>query len=684
MSVHLGTTVTALPGIGEAAGKAFHNLGVKTVRDLLFHFPYRYEDYSKTKPIPHLRHGDTVTLTGRVTSISSRRSKNRRVMLTEAVLENATGAIAVVWFNQPYLEKTLARQGELALAGTVDMRFNGMKLANPIIEPAGQNIHTGRIVPIYGLTGSLTLRRVRQAVHAAFPAADEIAEWLPEETLSEEAFPVLKEAVRVLHAPPSMDALTSAVDRLKFDELFLHQLMFSEIRRDRAVRKAHAIRLDEGFLKTFVDRLPFKLTGAQRRAAWEIVRDLAKSRPMNRLLEGDVGSGKTVVAAMAAASVVKAGKQAVYLAPTEILASQQHRSFRKLLPDATVALLTRSFCLIGDEPAKKEALLRRLSAGEPLCVIGTHALLQDAVCLPEVALVIVDEQHRFGVRQRHELIERRADAAPHLLSMTATPIPRSLALTLYGDLDLSILNELPAGRRPIATRLVTGSRESAMFARIREEIERGRQIYVVCPLIDPSDSLGVRSVKEVAEKLGKGPLKGAALRMLHGQMKSEEKEHALNDFSQGKIDVLVSTTVVEVGMDVPNATVMLVVGAERFGLSQLHQLRGRVGRSEHASYCFLWPDELSDRSRERLEAVVASHDGFKLAEKDLELRGAGNVFGTAQSGFPDFRFATPADVAVMKKARDWASWLAERDPDLSGQPLVKAYVRTAFDNVHFE
>lgn len=728
-----------LSGIGALAEKDLKNLGVSSVRDLLLYLPYRYEDYSVVRPIPSLRHDDTVTITGRVRKIESRASKNRKVTLTEAIIGNETGEIKVTWFNQPYLEKTLRAGFPLSVAGRVDSRFGGVRtIVSPVWEPAGDRVHTGRIVPVYGLTGTLTMRRLRGAIERALGVAEELVDVLPDEIRAEESFPALSTAIRNVHFPESRAELDAAIARLKFDELFLHQLMFARVRKERAVRPSVPIPTDASFLKAFVSSLPFPLTQAQRRSAWEIVQDCALDCPMNRLLEGDVGSGKTAVAAIAIAGVLRAGRSVAYLAPTEILASQQHSALHRFFKSISqkpqpralglsaglaseiptpgvgisggfglefgvdvgirverdlgttptpgvgveVGLLTASQARIGDELVSRKELLSAVADGRVRCLVGTHALLRQGIDLPDLSLVVVDEQHRFGVQQRKALLDRLP--APHLLSMTATPIPRSLALTIYGDLDLSVLDEMPKGRKPVVTRLVFDKERTAMWAQIIAEIGFGRQAFVVCPLIDPSDALGAKSVAEVSAMLKRTLPRTVRVGILHGKLPSDEKASMIASFRDGAVDLLVSTTVVEVGVDIPNATMMVIVGAERFGLSQLHQLRGRVGRSDIASTCYLAPDGWSPDAKERLTAMTRTTNGFELAEIDLKLRGAGNVFGSSQSGFPDFKLATPADVPLMKKTRDTASRILAVDPDLDGHPLLREFVEKSLDDVHLE
>lgn len=683
MALHLTSSVSDIPGIGSGAALDFRHLGIISVQDLLSTVPFRYDDYSQVKKIKAIRVGQTVTVDGVIESITLRPAKNKRTKIVEAVLTDETGSLPIVWFNQEYLLNVLHPGANVSLAGTVDIRFK-RAMVNPLHEPMGKRVLTGRLVPVYRLSGSLKMFRVRSAVRAVLPVLVEMQDWLPETICQQEQFPSLTEALHGVHVPESSQALDRAVQRLKFDELFLHQLMFAHVRREREVRTARSVPIHETALKKFVAILPFELTDAQRKASWQIVQDLVKPHPMNRLLQGDVGSGKTAVAAVATAGVLAAQQLVVYLAPTEILCAQQHRVFTDWFVDEPVALFTRSQKRIGHEEVKKEELIARIHSGEIRCVVGTHALLQETVALPTPTLVIVDEQHRFGVAQRHALLQQSQDTAPHLLSMTATPIPRSLALTIFGDLDISSLRQMPKGRKPIGTAVVLESQRAGMWSHVREEVVKGRQVYVVCPLIDPSDALGTQSVKETAAELKKVALAGLAIDVLHGKLKSDEKQSVLEAFRAKKIDVLVATTVVEVGVDVPNATMMVVMGAERFGLAQLHQLRGRIGRSDLLSFCYLLPDHTFGSAIDRLRLLEKISDGFELAEKDLQLRGAGNVFGTAQSGFPDFQLATEADIDLMKRAREHTVSLLAKDPDLTQHPQLKQQINASFEKVHLE
>lgn len=671
--------------------KDFKKLDIITIQDLLLYFPFRYEDLSKVSTIEDLVPDEVATVQGRVVSIKARRSPRKRMMLTEGIIEDDTGRIKVVWFNQPYLAKSLRSGTKVSLSGRVDDKY-GLSLVNPIYEilKPGGTMHTGRIVPVYPLTGSLTSKRLRAAIHTSLDAAGQMEEWLPDKLLDKEDFLDLPTALRTIHYPDAMEELEHAIKRMKFNELFLHQLMFARAREEQTSLPAHVIARDTKAEDRFKKSFSFDLTKAQNRAVDEILDSLSQPNPMNRLLEGDVGSGKSAVAACALEACARAKLQAAYLAPTEILAKQQYEEMKKVLSNYRVALLTRSEILAESPPdlplgrggVTKDEFKEQLASGQIDVVVATHALLQADYDFTKLGLLVIDEQHRFGVKQRQELIARAGDVAPHLLSMSATPIPRSLALSVYGDLDLSILDELPAGRQPIDTKLVTEKNMSSAIKLMDVSIKNGQQVYAVCPLIDPSDKLGATSVTEFADELKSGPLGKHRIEILHGKLKTADKQDVIDRFVNGEIDILVSTTVVEVGVNVPNATVMYIEGAERFGLAQLHQLRGRVGRSDLKSFCLLHTESSSEKSVDRLQAMVESQDGFALAEKDLELRGAGNIFGTAQSGFADFKLATLADVDIMKKARDWALKLMGNG--LDNYPGILDRLESEYREVHFE
>lgn len=650
-----------LPGLGPQSIADLRRMGIQTIDDLLAHYPLRYEDFSVRKTVNQLQLGETVSVDGVITSIAARVTPRRRMTLVEAIFGDETGGVRVTWFNQRYLVKTLTPGTRVRLSGTVEKGPKGMQITNPSYEfaRAGASVHTGRIVPIYSLTGSLTQKRLRSAVASALK-------------LPQAGDPELVWATRQIHFPDDQASLTRAKEVLAYDELFLYELTHLKSRAELKKLAAPAIPTALEKVKGFVDGLPFPLTGAQRKAAWQILQDMERGEPMNRLLEGDVGSGKTVVAAIAALNASAGGFQTAVLAPTEILASQHYETFKKLLDGVVdVGICTRT---------TKEHV-------DADVLIGTHAMLQQGVTFRRLGLVIVDEQHRFGVRQRQAMQEKELEnvGVPHLLSMTATPIPRTLALSLYGDLDLSVLDEMPKGRKPVKTTLMKRGKETEVYETICTELDAGRQAFVVCSLIDPSDELEAKSVTEFAEQLKKGPLKGYKMAILHGRMKSAEKEEIMAQYVAGELDVLIATTVIEVGVNVPNATVMFVEGAERFGLAQLHQLRGRVGRSDLPSVCFLHPSGfVPEKTYERLRALVDCQNGFELAERDLALRGAGDVYGTQQSGFPEFKIADPMNVGMVARARNAASDLLREDPELVAHAEVLDRLKKFAARVHFE
>ncbi|MEK9156949.1 MAG: ATP-dependent DNA helicase RecG, partial [Patescibacteria group bacterium] len=621
--------------------------------------------------------GQKVTVQGTITAIENRKAKQGRMMVTEALIDDGTGGIKAIWFHQGFITKVIKPGQIVSLAGKVDDRY-GLSLVNPVYEIIGNgkvSKETGRIMPIYKLTGGLTQKMRRKVVESALSAVKEVEEWLPSRVRDEATLLELQEAIPLLHFPPSPEAKDRALRRMKFDEFFLYQLLHAKSRRELREHKAPRVPFAEDLIKKTVAKLPFQLTGAQKKAIWAIIQDMNRPEPMNRLLEGDVGSGKTIVAALVALNAAQSNWQTAMLAPTEILAEQHAQTLQKLFGKSLrLGLYTRTKRRIGEKEVTKAQLLSALKNGSIDVVIGTHALLTQEVLFDRLGLVVVDEQHRFGVRQRQALKDKQGDAdgIPHLLSMTATPIPRSLALVLYGDLDRSILDEYPVGRKPILTRLTDLGREEEAYVQMRTEMDAGRQVFVVCPLIEESDALGANSVHEVLKEFSVGPFKGYRILMLHGRMKTKEKDDVMRAFAAGEADMLISTTVVEVGVDVPNATVMYVEGAERFGLAQLHQLRGRVGRGVYQSHCFLHPSGiLGEVARERLLAIEDNQDGFDLAERDLQLRGSGNIFGTEQSGFQQFKMGTMEDIDLMSFAKDFAKQLLDASPDLSVFPTVR-------------
>jgi ATP-dependent DNA helicase RecG len=691
MPSHLKDSISSVMGIGASKAKDFGRLGLSSLRDTLFDFPFRYDDLSHAVAIADAKPGSKVTLQGTISSIDSHRSqKSWRMMVTEAIIEDGTGAIKAVWFHQGFLSKVLKPGQVLSLAGKVDDKY-GLSLVNPVYEIIGTakvTKDTGRIMPIYRLTGALTQKIRRKVVEASLSAIKEVDDWMPEHILRDVELVPLPESIAELHFPSSTETKEKALRRLKFDEFFLHQLLHAKSRRELKMQTAPKVPFDEAAVKKAVAELPFVLTGAQKKAIWAIIKDMNRPEPMNRLLEGDVGSGKTVVAALVGLNAARDGWQTAMLAPTEILAEQHAQTLQRLFGDKLIiALYTRTKRRVGNKEVTKAQLLAALKNNAAQIVVGTHALLTQDVLFDRLGLIVVDEQHRFGVRQRQALKDKQGDldGMPHLLSMTATPIPRSLALVLYGDLDRSILNEYPAGRKPIETQVVELGREEPIYEKMRQEMSAGRQVFVVCPLIEESDALGVNSVSQVFKEFVLEPFKGFRVVMLHGRMKTKEKDDVMRKFADGEADMLISTTVVEVGVDVPNATIMYVEGAERFGLAQLHQLRGRVGRGEHQSYCFLHPSGiLGEVARERMKAIENSQDGFDLAEKDLQLRGPGNIFGTEQSGFEQFKLGTMHDIDLMSFAKDFSKEVLDQSPDLAVYPKLRDRLYKYVEEVHFE
>ncbi len=695
----LNTPVSRLGQLGKVLAPRVKRLGILTVADLIFYFPFRHEDFSNLLPISKITPGSSVTVKGRIDLIANRRSWAKRKILTEALVSDDTGSIKVIWFNQPFLTKVLKPGDRVFLSGRVDHDYQALQFISPIHEVIRSDeikgIHTARIIPIYSLTESITQKQLRTLVKLALGAVKFVKDWLPTEIKKDLKLPSLPLALAQIHFPDNKFKLESAKHRLKLDELFLIQLQAKKLRRELEQSPAPKINFNEAAIREFVNRLPFKLTEAQRRSAWEIIKDLGRSSPMNRLLEGEVGSGKTVVAALALLDTVLNGYQAAFMAPTEILARQHFNNLSQLLAGqpVSIGLLTRSESRLneasqGSDSVEREKLREAISSGQIQIIIGTQALIQERVRFENLALVIVDEQHRFGVEQRAKLVKRRtighSALVPHFLSMTATPIPRTLTLAFFGDLDLSIIDQLPAGRKKIVTRIIEPAEREQTNQFIRREIKEGKQAFVICPLIDPSDKLGVESVKSEYEKLSKKIFPDLKIGFLHGRLKAKEKERVMKEFSTNQINILVSTSVIEVGIDVPNAAIMVVEGAERFGLAQLHQFRGRVGRGGDQAYCFLFIENNNDSSEERVRALVETDNGFSLAEKDLELRGPGEVYGLRQAGLPRLKIATLTDRAIIEEARIQAEKIISSGPDLNNYPDLKIELANFTSLVHLE
>lgn len=657
----LNASLTVLQGVGPRHAQTLAQLGMFTLGDMLYYFPRRYEDYSQLKPIKNLWVNEIVTVIGAVQSVGTRPVKGGKLQLTEAVITDGTGALRLTWFNQPWIANRMKVGDNIAASGKLTQALGRLVMTNPDFEPVeAEHLHTNRIVPIYPLTARITQKWLRGLMNQVVTYwAPALVDHLPDSIRTSAGLSALGRAVAQAHFPDSQADLKRARERLAFDEIFFLQMGVLSQKRDWQAATARRFEISDEQLGARLSSLPFTLTSAQTRALDEIRRDLASGRPMNRLLQGDVGSGKTVVAALAAAMVNQSGAQAAIMAPTSILAEQHYRNFTSLLDGTNVRLL------VGDTPESEKVEIRAgLADGTIKVVVGTHALIEDPVAFQDLQLAVIDEQHRFGVEQRAAL--RNKGTTPHLLVMTATPIPRSLALTLYGDLDLSVMDEMPAGRQPIETYVLRPQELERAFSLIRSQIKDGRQAFIIYPLVEESEKMdNLKAATEEHEKLQKEIFPELKLGLLHGRMKPDEKDRVMADFRDRKYDILVSTTVVEVGVDVPNATVMLVEGANHFGLAQLHQLRGRVGRGAAQSYCLLVPDHEDAVENERLQAMAETNDGFILADRDLQQRGPGEFLGTRQAGFAStLKMASITDIPLIEKARNQAQMLFEKDPNL--------------------
>jgi len=693
--ITLNSKIETINGIAKRIAPKMKKLGVETVEELLNYFPFRWEDWSQVKKISEIMPNTTATINGVVELIQNKRSPWKKSLITEAIIADGSDKIKAVWFHQPYLVKNLRPGDQLFLSGKVELREDGLQFVHPqyerITRYKNETTHTARIVPIYPLTKGLTEKQLRYVMSSVISLTDNMPEWLPIDLLKKNNLNSLAEALRQIHFPDNNGRLNRALERLKFDELFLIQLRTAlakaELRKSRGVK----IEFKESETKEFVSSLPFQLTNAQKIAGWEILKDMQRQMPMNRLLEGDVGSGKTVVAGLSILNAVLNKFQVAYMAPTGILARQHFETLTNLFKNwpINIGLLTSSEKMVNngqDINNKQQKIYDLITNGKLDLVIGTHALIQDKVELKNLGLVIVDEQHRFGVEQRKKLKSQgRNKLVPHLLSMTATPIPRSLALTVYGDLDLSVINELPMGRKKTRTEVVPPEHRPEKYKFVLDKINNGEQVFVICPLIDPSDKLGVKAAKDEFEKLDKKIFPEIPIGLMHGKLKARDKERVMQDFLDKKTMIMVSTAVIEVGIDVPNATVIMIESAERFGLAQLHQLRGRVGRSEKQSYCFLFTESDAAETMKRLQAVVKSNDGFALAEADLEFRGPGEVYGIKQSGYRDeLKVAKLTDYIIIKKSKTAADEIIKIDAELNKFPLIKSRLKKFEATVHWE
>jgi len=681
-------------------------MGIQTFGDLLFHFPVRYIDFSEIKKIADLKINEPACIKGTIENIKNEISYRRRLSITKAVIKDDSGIVGVTWFNQPYLVNSLRQGDNVYLAGKITISKQGVYLSNPIYEKISffenQEVgptHTARLVPVYEETRGLTSRWLRYIIKPLLLSLkDKLPETLPKKIIQENKLLGLNKALFQIHFPDNLKIAERAKHRFAFEELFFLELFVLSKKQELQELNSIAIPLNIEKVQDFVKSLKFKLTKDQKKVSWQILKDIEKQRPMSRLLQGDVGSGKTIVAALVSLNVIKAGYQVAFMAPTEILSKQHFKTLADFFKGfkVDIGLLTSktdkyvSKKLNQPIEISRKKLLENTLNGKIDILVGTHALIQDKVKFGNLAFVILDEQHRFGVKQRAKLCKKHS-AIPHLLSMTATPIPRSLALTIYGDLDLSLIDEMPQGKRRIITKVMTDKERAHAYELVRQEIEKGKQAFVICPRIEESENKGndktgwadVKSVKQEFEYLSKKVFPKLRLAILHGKMPSLEKSKIMKDFQRGKIDILVSTSVVEVGIDIPNATIMLIEGADRFGLAQLHQFRGRIGRKGDRAYCLLFHSKGTSAPR-RLRSLAKIDNGLELAEIDLKLRGPGQFLGTKQWGLPDIAMNALDNFSLVEKTRQTAKKILELDPKFKKHPLLKKRVKKFQTTIHLE
>ncbi|MDD5737414.1 MAG: ATP-dependent DNA helicase RecG [Candidatus Omnitrophica bacterium] len=663
--------VRFVKGVGPARAEILKKLDIGTVEDLLYHFPRRYEDRSRLDPINKLKEGEYAAIKGEVLTSGERGGRPRfgrgkGMSVYKMAFGDSTGVIYAVWFNQPYMQDVFKQGDKAILYGKVE-RYKDLQISNPEFEIINdgekETIHTGRIVPIYPLTEGISQKGMRSVMKNMLDRyLEDAEEFLPEEVRQRNSLPALKQALFNMHFPESEELRKAAYERVVFDEFFVLQVALAQRRQKiKGLGTGVAHKTGGELMGSFRAMLPFKLTGAQERAIGDIEKDMASDKPMNRLLEGDVGSGKTVVAAHALVLTVSNGYQGALMAPTEILAQQHFAGLNKLLSPLgiNVILLTNSV----EDEAREEAL-RMIEEGRANVAVGTHSLIQEGVRFKRLGLAVVDEQHKFGVDQRAQLKQKGIN--PDMLFMTATPIPRTLAMTLYGDLDLSLLDEMPKGRIPSKSFIVGEDKRDGVYKFIAQEAAAGSQVFIICPLIRKTGNNELKAATEMYDRFRKGVFPGLNVGLIHGKLDNDEKERVMRDFGAGKVQILVSTTVVEVGIDNPNVSVMLIENPERFGLSQLHQLRGRIGRGNQRSYCILISDTGSEEARKRIKALISNTSGFNIAEEDLQLRGPGQFFGTRQHGLPELRYANLlANVKQLEAARKEAFGLVSADAELA-------------------
>ncbi len=678
------TPIQLITGIGQQYQKRFKKLGIETVKDLLFYFPFRYEDFSQTKKIAEINPDEITTIEGKIIQIKTFRTAKRKVFITEAIIEDETDQMKVIWFNQPYLTKNLKTGDIISMAGKLIEEKNKSYFLpshyEKITDLNQDRRETGGLIPVYPETEGLGSRTIRFFIKKCLNETRFPIDPLPLNIRKKYNLFELKKALKEIHFPNNITSAKLAKKRFLFEDLFNLELVILTQRQKLKQAKGFLIKTKIDILEKFSQELNFQLTNDQKKALVEILKDLQKGKPMNRLLQGDVGSGKTIVAAIAALITVKNNYQVAFMAPTEILANQHFQTLSQLFKnfDLNVGLLTSTEAQISFSglvtKIKKSDFLKECSKQKIDIIIGTHALIQKNVQFKKLGLIIIDEQHRFGLEQRKALLTAKKDFLPHLLSMTATPIPRSLALTIWGDLDISSIRELPKNRQPIITKIILPNQREKIYQFVKTEIKNGRQVFVICPLINDSPKLELKSVNQEYEKL-KEIFPDFKIGILHGKLKSKEKEKIMKQFLNHEVDILISTSVVEVGIDIPNASIILIEGAERFGLAQLYQFKGRVGRGPYQSYCFLFSETSTANSQKRLESLTKVKNAFELAEIDLQMRGPGEFLGTKQSGLPDNLMEALKHLDLVQSAKKEAEEILNSDPNLQFHPLLKEKIK---------
>ena len=666
--IDLKKDIQFIKGVGPSRVKLLNKLGINNLEDLITYYPRNYEDRGKPKTISELVDGEEALISAFVVARMSEVRIRKNLTLCKVVVRDETGTAQITWYNQSYLKNSLKVNERYKFYGKVSNKYGKIDIQSPVFEPEGETKKTGKIIPIYPLTYSLSQNTIRKIIENGLSEVNgKLEETIPEYLLEKYSLCDINTAISKIHFPDNFAEFNLARKRLVFEELLSMQLALLSLKNKYEVKKTGIAFDKSAKMSDVIDNLPFKLTGAQARVLEEIDSDMEKDRPMNRLLQGDVGSGKTVIALIAAYKAVKSGYQAAIMAPTAILASQHLETFLDILGNTGIRC---ELLISAITKKKKEELLGRLERGEIDIIIGTHALLEENVKFNKLGLVVTDEQHRFGVRQRAIIAEKGNN--PDVLVMTATPIPRTLALILYGDLDISIIDELPPNRKKIETFAVKKDMEQRVNAFVSKNIDEGRQCYIVCPLVEENEEINAKSVMEIFEEYKTKIFPNYKVEYLHGKMKQKEKDAIMEEFKNGNINILISTTVIEVGVNVPNANIMIIQNAERFGLAQLHQLRGRVGRGEHQSYCILKYEGNSRIIKERMDVITKTNDGFVISEKDLELRGSGEFFGTRQHGIPEFKIANLfEDMTILKGVQAVALSIIDKDPYLENKENEK-------------